>query len=144
MAANTLLSRDEWRRRVLDRDHLRCVVCAAPATEVHHILERRLFTDGGYYLDNGASVCNEGSNGCHLRCELGELTPQQVRTLSVITTEVVPPGLVLGPEYDKWGNVYDNGVWYPGPLFADDGVQKVLRRTRRLYLFHHTPYAPGP
>lgn len=34
-----------------------CVFCKKPATEVHHILDRKLFDDGGYYENNGASVC---------------------------------------------------------------------------------------
>jgi 5-methylcytosine-specific restriction endonuclease McrA len=56
-----LLTRDEFRDRVYARDKHKCVFCGVPATEAHHILDRKCYPDGGYYLNNGASVCNP----CH-------------------------------------------------------------------------------
>lgn len=52
-----LLTRDDFREFVFKRDNHKCVVCGEPAVDAHHILERRLFHDSGYYLDNGASLC---------------------------------------------------------------------------------------
>lgn len=52
-----LHTRDEFREKVFSRDNSLCVICGKPAKDAHHIIERRLFTDGGYYLDNGASLC---------------------------------------------------------------------------------------
>lgn len=54
-----LLNRDEFRNGVFARDGHRCVICGEPAQDAHHIVERRLFSDGGYYLDNGASLCGK-------------------------------------------------------------------------------------
>jgi len=58
-----LLSRTEFREGVFERDKLKCVICGAPAVDAHHIIERRLFPDGGYYLDNGSSLCGD----CHMK-----------------------------------------------------------------------------
>jgi len=43
-----LLTRDEFREAVFARDHHRCVICRNEGKDAHHILERRLFDDGGY------------------------------------------------------------------------------------------------
>lgn len=61
-----LLTRDEFRRAVFARDGYRCAACGARPSDIalvvdldaHHIMERRLFPDGGYYLDNGATLCD--------------------------------------------------------------------------------------
>src|SRR3546814_17638272 len=60
-----LLTRTAFREGVFARDENRCVFCPLPAEDAHHIIERRLWPDGGYYLDNGASVCRAH----HIRCE---------------------------------------------------------------------------
>jgi hypothetical protein len=54
---NILLTRDNFRNSVFERDKHLCVICKEPAVDAHHILERRLFPDEGYYIDNGASLC---------------------------------------------------------------------------------------
>ena len=53
------LTRDQFRNGVFARDGHKCVLCQAPGQDAHHIMERRLFPDGGYYLDNGATVCRD-------------------------------------------------------------------------------------
>ena len=53
-----LLTRDAFRNAVFERDGHLCVICKEPAIDVHHIIERRLFSDGGYYIDNGVSLVN--------------------------------------------------------------------------------------
>ena len=119
-----LLSRDIFREGVFARDHHKCVMCSSPAQDAHHILERRLFADGGYYLDNGASVCGP----CHLRCEETLITPEELRNRIGITTPVIPPQLYGDREYDKWGNeVLPDGRRLRGELFNDESVRKILQ-----------------
>jgi hypothetical protein len=91
-----LLTREEFNKQVFTRDDGRCVVCGEPAVDAHHIFDRKLFTDNGYYLDNGASVCAT----CHLSAENGDITPQELMALIGIKSPVLENGHVL----DKWGN----------------------------------------
>lgn len=144
-----LLTRDAFREGVLQRDHYRCVVCAAPAADAHHIIERRLFADGGYYLDNGASVCAEH----HLQCEMTTISVERLREACGIRKTVVPSHLYPDQAYDKWGNpLLDNGQRTRGELFFDESVQKVLAKGGVLGLFtnrvkfprtHHLPWSEG-
>lgn len=142
-----LHSRDRFRELVFERDGGKCVFCDKPAEDAHHILERRLWPDGGYYLDNGASVCGEH----HMQCESTDLTVEDVRRACGITRIVVPPHLYQDQPYDKWGNpVLSNGQRVRGELFFDESVQKVL--AGKLHLFthwvkyprtYHLPWSPG-
>jgi 5-methylcytosine-specific restriction endonuclease McrA len=59
METNKLLKRDDFRDSVFRRDSYNCVICGEPAKDAHHILERRLFTNFGYFIDNGASLCEK-------------------------------------------------------------------------------------
>ena len=72
-----LLTRDKFREGVFERDDYKCVVCGNPAQDAHHIIERRLFTDGGYYLDNGASLCGDH----HLEAEQTTISTATLRAL---------------------------------------------------------------
>jgi hypothetical protein len=120
-----LLTRDEFRRAVFQRDGHLCVFCGAPAQDAHHIIERRLWSDGGYYIDNGASVCEVH----HLACERTDITPDEVRRRCGITIIVLPEHLYADQEYDKWGNiVLSSGRRLKGELFFDESVQKVLKQ----------------
>ena len=144
---NVLLSRDLFRESVLKRDNYKCVFCGQPAVDAHHIIERRLFPDGGYYLDNGVSVCPEH----HLACERTDISLDKVREAAGIKHVILPPHLYEDQEYDKWGNiVLANGLRLRGELFYDESVQKVLKE--HLHLFtdkvkyprtHHLPWSPG-
>lgn len=143
-----LLSRDDFRNGVFARDQHRCVMCgiapedtAEGKLDAHHIMERRLFTSpeqaGGYFLDNGASVCEP----CHLKCEQTEFSTEQVREAAGITNIILPEHLYDDQTYDKWGNVeLPNGQRLKGELFEDASVQKVLGQ--RLALF--SPYVKHP
>lgn len=138
MKTQILLTRDAFREGVLARDGHKCVFCGASAAEgelnAHHIMERRLFPDGGYYLDNGASVCVEH----HLQCEKTLLSVEQVRDAAGIRDVVLPPHLYADQRYDKWGNPYlDNGLRLKGELFFDESVQKVLAMGGVLGEFTH-------
>lgn len=93
-----LLSRDNFRSLVFKRDKDSCVYCGDKAQDAHHILERRLFNDGGYYLNNGASLCSE----CHILAENTKITPDDLRSRIGITEAIVPDGLSENARYDKW------------------------------------------
>ena len=144
-----LLTRDAFREGVFSRDGHRCVFCGKPAADAHHILERRLWPDGGYYLANGASVCGED----HMRCETTEISVEEVRAACGITKAILPPHLYADQIYDKWGNpIQPNGQRLKGELFHDESVQKVLSQGGVLGLFtnqvkyprtHHLPWSEG-
>lgn len=126
------MERSEFRKQVFDRDHNQCVICSSPAKDAHHVLERRLWSDGGYHVDNGVSVCGF----CHIKCETTEISVEQVREAAGITKKVLPPHLYSDEVYDKWGNiVLTNGQRLRGELFEDESVQRILREGNKLQLF---------
>lgn len=133
-----LLDKDEFRSLVFARDGGKCVFCDSPAADAHHIMERKLFRDGGYYLDNGASVCPEH----HMLCETTEISVEEVLAACGIAKRVLPDHLSDGETYDKWGNpVLSNGTRLMGELFHDDGAQAALARGGVLARFtHHVKY----
>lgn len=149
MSTPKLLTRDDYREGVFLRDKHTCVFCNLPAKDAHHILERRLWPDGGYYLENGASVCEEH----HIKCEQTLISVEDVRAACSITTKVVPPHFYDDHIYDKWGNpVMDDGRRGKGELFFDESVQKVLKEGGVLGYFtsrvkyprtNHLPWSPG-
>lgn len=129
-----LLSRDDFREAVFIRANHKCIFCSAPAKDAHHIIERRLFDDGGYYLDNGASVCERH----HIMCETTELSLDEVRTAAGIKNKIIPKHLYPDYEYDKWGNmVLPDGRRTMGELFHDSSVQKIIGKGQKLDLFTH-------
>ena len=146
---NALLSRDEFRNAVFSRDNNACVICGKPAQDAHHIIERRLFSDGGYFLENGASLCGE----CHIKAETTELSCEDIRLACGITEIVLPPHLYRDNEYDKWGNIINqNGSRLKGELFFDESVQKILKQGGVLGKFvnyikyprtYHLPWSEG-
>ncbi len=142
-----LLTREQFRDAVFARDHYKCVFCEKPAIDAHHIIERRLWPDSGYYLSNGASVCAEH----HLKCESTEISLQQVRDACGITKAILPPHLYEDQEYDKWGNIImPNGQRLKGELFFDESVQKVIKDFLPLFTnwvkyprTYHLPWSEG-
>lgn len=56
-----LLSREEFKKQVFARTNGKCCVpnCDCDAVDAHHIMDRRLWKDGGYYLSNGAALCSK-------------------------------------------------------------------------------------
>lgn len=144
-----LLERKDFREGVFARDKHKCVFCDKPAVDAHHIMERRLFHDGGYYLENGASVCAEH----HIMCETTELSVEKVREACGITKPVLPSHLYSDQIYDKWGNpILANGQRLKGDLFFDESVQKILGQGKVLGLFtnlvkyprtYHLPWSEG-
>ena len=136
---NKLLTRDQFREGTFARDNYTCVFCDKPAKDAHHIIERRLWPDSGYYLNNGTSVCEEH----HLACEMTTISVEQVREACKINKPIIPEDMYDDQIYDKWGNIIlPNGQRTKGPLFYDESVQKILREGRVLDLF--TDYAKYP
>lgn len=132
MMKHILLTRDAFREMVFLRDKGKCVFCDKPAVDAHHILERRLWSDGGYYLNNGASVCAEH----HIQCETTNISVEDVRIACGITKPVIPEHLYDDIIYDKWGNpCMENGFRSKGELFFDESVQKILKQGGALDLF---------
>ena len=129
---NILLSRDEFREGVFERDGHKCVVCKEQGKDAHHILERRLFNDGGYYLDNGATLCEKH----HIEAEQTTLSCDTIRELCGIENLIIPEHFYSDYDYDKWGNIIQpNGLRLKGELFYDESVQKILNQGNVLNLF---------
>ncbi len=138
-----LLSRAEFREAVFSRDKGKCVFCSEKAVDAHHIMERRLWPDGGYYIENGASVCEEH----HLACERTDISTESVRDACLITDTLLPPHLEKRTAYDKWGNpVLPDGRRLRGELFFDPSVQKILELKLSLFTtwvkYPRTAYLP--
>lgn len=146
-----LLTRDQFRNAVFDRDKHTCVLCKAEGVKLdaHHLLERRLWTDGGYFLDNGVSVCEP----CHLKCESTEVSVEDARSAAGITRIALPEHLYADQRYDKWGNpILSDGRRLKGELADDASVQKILAEctppiewTNRIKYPRtwHLPWSPG-
>lgn len=145
--ADILLTRDAYREAVFARDGHRCVICGAPAVDAHHIMDRKLWSDGGYYLNNGASVCEAH----HLQAESTELSCDELRERCGITRVALPDHLSADEAYDKWGNTrLPNGQRLRGELFEDEGAQKALEPVLHLFTGRvryprtfHLPWSPG-
>ncbi|MEP3669219.1 MAG: HNH endonuclease [Roseibium sp.] len=121
----TLIDRKSFKAKVFERDGHRCVICGDPAVDAHHILERKLFSDGGYYLSNGSSLCSD----CHMAAETTEFTVERIRSACGIDKPALPEGFASDRSYDKWGNeVLADLRRRPGPLFDDPGMRKALAR----------------
>jgi len=119
-----LLSRDDFRNGVFERDNHTCVVhdCDVKAQDAHHIIERRLWSDEGYYLNNGASVCGPH----HMLAEKNVITPDYLRR-RINAGIIQPPEFDLNLSYDKWGE-----------------AQKVPTRVRAKYpSTHYFSVSPG-
>ncbi|GBG14549.1 pilus assembly protein CpaF [Novimethylophilus kurashikiensis] len=120
-----LLSRKDFEVQVLKLLRGKCCLCSAPATAAHHILDRKLFADGGYRLSNGAPVCD----ACHWRCETTEVSVEDVRKACGHNALVLPDGFEPALTYDKWGNlIQPDGFRIPGPLAEDTGTIKALTK----------------
>jgi predicted restriction endonuclease len=126
-----LLSREQFKELSLKRDNYTCVFCSNKNAVVHHIIERKLFSDGGYYFDNAASVCDEH----HWACEKTDISVEDVRKAAGITDIILPEGFDPTKVYDKWCNVIlPDGRREPGPMFYEDNVQKILKD--KIWLFN--------
>jgi len=127
---NNLLSREKFKELSFKRDKNKCVFCNKQCDDAHHIIDRSLFNNGGYYLDNCASVCHEH----HWSVEKTDISVEEVRKAAGIKNIILPEGFDSSKSYDKWGNiVLDNGRRLPGPIFFKENVQKILKD--KLWIF---------
>jgi hypothetical protein len=151
----TLLNRTEFKESVFKRDNHKCVICGKPAVDAHHIIDRSLFDDGGYYLDNGVSLCFEH----HMLAEETEISCEFLRSHAKIKNILYPSDLSLNEfvmDYDKWGNpILKDGRRLKGYIFRNANVQKIIQS--RLKDFdkpydpivdkyprtYHFPFSPG-
>jgi len=146
MSHKMLLSRDEFRALVLQRDEHKCVICKEPAQDAHHIMDRSLWPDSGYYLDNGASLCAAH----HLEAEATTLSCLAIREAAKLKL-MLPQHLYRDQDYDKWGNpILANGTRLRGELFDDENVQKALFTVLGLFTnrvkyprTYHFPWSPA-
>jgi hypothetical protein len=145
--SDLLLPRNLFREGVFARDRNKCVNCGNPGQDAHHILERRLWPDGGYYLDNGATVCGP----CHMAAEATLVSCDDLRRRAGIARTIIPPHFYPDQDYDKWGNpILPNGQRLRGELFEDESVQKVIAPVLHLFTNRvkyprtwHLPWSPG-
>lgn len=121
METPRLLSREDFKEAVFNRDGNKCVICKNSAIDAHHIMDRKLFDDGGYYINNGASLCSEH----HLEAERGDITVEEIRHASEIKEIVLPEGFDPKLIYDKWGQEVDVGI--------------ISRKYGRTYHFNFSP-----
>jgi len=121
-----LLTRDEFRNEVFKRDNNQCVICGESTDIVaHHIIERRLWSDEGYYRDNGATICPIH----HLRAEQTILSCEEIREAAGITNTLIPDHCYSDTRIDKWANIIlSDGRRVKGELFYDESVQKILKQ----------------
>lgn len=134
-----LLTRDKFRESVFERDKGLCVICKNPGQDAHHIIERRLFSDGGYYIDNGVTLCGVH----HIEAETTELSCENIREAAGIEKVVLPEDFYRDHQYTKWGDVMMmNGQIMKGPLFYDESVQKILKSGPNFGLY--TDYVKYP
>lgn len=108
---NNILSRDEFRESVFKRDSYKCVVCGNDAVDAHHILDRSLFVDGGYYIDNGVSLCTKH----HIEAETGVISPNYLRYKANIEYIILPQSFDETLEYNKWGESIAEGNRFKYP-----------------------------
>jgi hypothetical protein len=117
------------------------------AVDVHHIVERKLWADGGYFPANGVALCGPH----HLEAEQTIISCEQLREWAGITEVILPEHLSEDEVWDKWGNlILPNGMRLRGELFYDDAVQKVLAPILHLFTNRvkyprtfHLPWSPG-
>lgn len=112
---------------------------AVPYPKQSLVVERRLFPDGGYYLDNGALLCERH----HLEAEETTISCEELRGMCGFKNIVLPPRLYPDTRYNKWGNLsLDNGMRLKDELFDDPSVQKVLNKV--IHLFTNCVKSPYP
>jgi hypothetical protein len=132
MPDDALLTRAQFETKVFARSKGRCVFCAKYAVDPHHIFDRKLYPDGGYYLRNGAAVCEAH----HWGCETTRVSVLEVLAAAKIAAPVYLQGFDPSLSYDKWGNrIRPDGLREAGPLFDDTGCRKALTTGGFLGLF---------
>ena len=127
-----LLSRDEFHESIFKRDRQQCVNCSVPATAAHHIIERKIFKNGGYFLDNGVALWDL----CHIKAEQTILTCEELRAKAGIKEVILPDGFDPAFQVDKWGNqIIPPNFRKPGPLYpSETGMINLLRQCQIYFI----------
>ncbi|MBB4866795.1 hypothetical protein HNP46_005702 [Pseudomonas nitritireducens] len=149
MKSPILLSEQQFVLNVRNRDKDRCVVCRAAADHAHHIMDTRLFDNGGHYLGNGVSLCDQHRQDAMTTL----LNTQKLRDAAGIPEIIIPDHLVASDRYDRYGNqLQPNGTRMKGELFDLEDVQWLLLQANLLGDFNdlvkaarttHLSYSPG-
>ena len=139
------LSRESFREAVMRREGGACACCKEEAVDAHHIFERRLWEDGGYYLENGVALCGP----CHMKAESGDISAMELSRIASPQGPLLPPCLEAGLPHDKWGNQgLPDGTWVRGPLFSDPAAKKAIagalvkKEFRPWQKYPRTPHLP--
>ena len=98
---NKKATRIQFKNAVFTRDAFKCVLCPEEAIDAHHVIDRDLWPDGGYYVDNGVSLCSV----CHINAESGKISCDILRKAAGITNILLPGGFDKKLKYDKWGKI---------------------------------------
>jgi predicted restriction endonuclease len=99
--------RTRWTRLVKERDNYTCQCCGHVGQKgdgtlhAHHILDRSLFDNGGYFIANGVSLCSFH----HLEAEKTRITCEDLRQAAGIMSLCMPEHLYVDENYDHWGNI---------------------------------------
>ena len=110
---NELLTREEFKKQVFTRTNGKCCVpdCSCDAVDAHHIMDRKLWNDGGYYISNGAALCEKH----HLDAERGIITPMQCLTyMNINLHDIRTPDKLIekyeDKEYDFYSLAMEAGI----------------------------------
>ena len=100
------MNRADFRQTVFERDDGQCLVpwCLRNAEDAHHIIERAEWDDGGYFPNNGASVCHKH----HKAAEKNWIPPQAFwkwDNLDPVTPDE------MDHDVNKWGEPFETPPW---------------------------------
>lgn len=117
-----------------------CVVCnIKEGLSAHHIIDRSLWDDGGYYLSNGVSLCEAH----HMMAETTAISCSELRSRAHIENVLLPEHFYIDEEYDHWGNIIrPTGARIAGELFHKEIVRKTIQKSGNLDKF--IPYVKFP
>jgi len=112
------MTRQDFREECVARDYGQCLVpgCTKPVDadpegpgEVHHIIERKLWDDGGYIPDNGACVCNPH----HRLAEENIIPPHAFWRWAEVEDPPIPEDneKAMDMDVDKWGKPMPSPAW---------------------------------
>lgn len=108
-AYNLLLSREDFKKFGFALTDGKCCVpdCNEDAVDAHHIMDRKLWKDGGYYLSNCAPLCSKH----HIDCENGVYTPYEVMQFAKIDIKYLQkPDSIDWLDDDEYRQLFASGL----------------------------------
>lgn len=100
--------RSEFKEKVFARTKGKCCVpgCNCDAVDAHHILDRHLWNDGGYFLSNGAALCEKH----HIDAEEGRITPKQcIEYMNISSSIIEKPDKITDLTFGKYYKLLMDG-----------------------------------